>query len=1433
MLDEEHEELPTQDDNHYILGRIGRHNIAIAPLPEGHYGTTRATRVLTDLRTTFSAVSRCLLVGIGAGFPRLPLEDIRLGDVIVGQKVISHDEGKLKGNARFQRTGDSMRPSQGMSTALSVLRARHEDLEVAAEIAQVARSRLSGKRGYERPTAVDRLFLSTYNHPPSAFDCEDCDQGRLAPRDLRTSYDPIIHYGTIASGNILLKNSAARDKLARELDVIGVEMEAAGLMGIVPTLVIRGVSDYADSHKNDRFQKYAAANAAAFAREYLGALKVLGTEQSANTEPSDPNGLENDPKLDRKDYSRRLSVLHFGQMNARQLSITGRLKYTCEWLFEHESYICWRDDSLLSEHQGFIWLKGKPGAGKSTIMRYVYEEHRKKKKGRGKIKASNIFLASFFFHARGEELQKSIEGMYRSLVYQLLKGFPDLQELLDDRGVAGLGDRQFICYVDALDECPEKQVQSIVRTFQDLAEEHNRRHCCFRVFFSSRHYPHIEPRIGLQLNLDKVSEHTDDMKQYAHTCLLFKDNNLRGKLVEKANGVFMWMILVVDILNGHHSRGNPTSAAERELEKLPRDLSSLFEEILSRHTDHMDEFIVAVLWLLFAKRPLSPVEFDFAIWSHSDYKAVDPPLTDNANSEERNRLQRRVIGATKALAEVTKNGQSSVVQLIHESVRDFLLKDKGLAQIWPGGPTNVEQRGHEELKKCCLFTLSLWGRLNGYLETGGIEEELRDLEDIFILLEYSVQNVFYHANGAEPGIDQNQFLARFELRAWITLSNRFESKKNKKHDLETDMLYLLADGGYAQLIKCLSKPLLMSCLSKGRYWSPLIAALAGKHSEAVSALLQIPVSQCSRSRLLNGLSDKTNLRYGRDRTLLSWAAEGGHVALAKILVQKGASIWSADPGGFTALERGMLRVGELFISSWDESPFAETAKMLEPSAIYAGLLDILVSEDQDLKPTKAMEVVGTFHLERTKGASLKYTIGLFMCCFHCQDSRWSYGKIIQGAGSKGLAIFVRIAARIGSLNTLQQLVDNGADIAYLIDKEPMVWRGKGFKSPLKQALDRTDLSVADYLVSQGADLWNGGVWGDSAFKHALETDDIRVLDWIVTKDPTIDWRVVYGPQPLLEAAEFSPGEAIPWLLAKGATVDGCDEAGTTPLMQASRRRNSATVDLLLQAGANANAKDHQGCTSIMFAYQEFPSPLTEDRKTETERGRDTVKLLLKYGAAVDAVSHEGGTALMWASKSGDSYDLELLLEAGANIGAQNSQGRTPLLLAAQKGCVDAIEKLRAAGASVHAQDQKGMTALMLAAQRRSTRKSDRILQTLLEAGADVNIRDNEGRTALMFAAQRDDPAGLGRILESQTLLDAGADVNIRDNEGMTALMFAVRDRDDSVFIRLLKAGAEINVQDNEGRTALDHAQALAQEDTRAETKVRILQEQIEFPRILI
>ena len=111
-------------------------------------------------------------------------------------------------------------------------------------------------------------------------------------RPVRDKHDPVIHYGLIASGNRVIKHGGTRDKLGQELGILCFEMEAAGLMDNFPCLVIRGICDYADSHKNKQWQGYAAATAAAYAKELLSVIHPNQVEEtpSAVSVTDVPNG---------------------------------------------------------------------------------------------------------------------------------------------------------------------------------------------------------------------------------------------------------------------------------------------------------------------------------------------------------------------------------------------------------------------------------------------------------------------------------------------------------------------------------------------------------------------------------------------------------------------------------------------------------------------------------------------------------------------------------------------------------------------------------------------------------------------------------------------------------------------------------------------------------------------------------------------------------------------------------------------------------------------------------------------------------------------------------------------------------------------------------------------------------------------------------------
>jgi nucleoside phosphorylase len=280
MLDEVYENLPVQpsDHNTYTLGSIGAHNIVIACLPSGEYGIASAATVAMHMLSSFQSVKIGLLVGTGGGIPSHD-EDIRLGDVVVGVPtssnthggVIQYDLGKAGHGDKFKRTGMLNRPPQKLLTAVSKLQAIHEmeGSRITSIMKEAAKRSLALRTTLEAPQREDLLFETSYTHNQKEPTCRDCNPERIIRRSPRVPDQPMVHYGLIASGNRVVKDSHFRNRLRRDLGACCVDMEAAGLMNNFPCLVVRGICDYADSHKNKDWQGYAAAVAAAYATELL------------------------------------------------------------------------------------------------------------------------------------------------------------------------------------------------------------------------------------------------------------------------------------------------------------------------------------------------------------------------------------------------------------------------------------------------------------------------------------------------------------------------------------------------------------------------------------------------------------------------------------------------------------------------------------------------------------------------------------------------------------------------------------------------------------------------------------------------------------------------------------------------------------------------------------------------------------------------------------------------------------------------------------------------------------------------------------------------------------------------------------------------------------------------------------------------------------
>lgn len=299
MLEGFHPQLPLQpgDTNHYTLGHIGPHNIVIACLPQ--YGTTPAAVLATHLLYTFRKIRIRLMVGIGGGAPTE--QDIRLGDVVVSRPtrqfggVIQYDMGKNTGG-RIQQTGMLNKPPPALLGAIAGLQSKHLRLRssIPAYVEEMLQKHPAMRESFTQPGPEnDQLFLPDYAHVDEASTCETCDMSKQVKRSARVPNNPKIHYGLIASANQVMRDAPTRDRIAKELGVLCFEMEAAGLMDNFTCLVVRGICDYADSHKNKMWQGYAAAVAAAYAKELLSMVSVVHVRSAPTALPEFMAGSPN------------------------------------------------------------------------------------------------------------------------------------------------------------------------------------------------------------------------------------------------------------------------------------------------------------------------------------------------------------------------------------------------------------------------------------------------------------------------------------------------------------------------------------------------------------------------------------------------------------------------------------------------------------------------------------------------------------------------------------------------------------------------------------------------------------------------------------------------------------------------------------------------------------------------------------------------------------------------------------------------------------------------------------------------------------------------------------------------------------------------------------------------------------------------------------
>ncbi|KAK5991992.1 hypothetical protein PT974_05388 [Cladobotryum mycophilum] len=548
ILDATHELLstPPGDDNNYTLGSVGKHKVVIACLPKGKYGTTSAAVVATQMLESFPSVKFGFMIGIGGGIPS-KTHDIRLGDVVVSTPiskfpgVVQWDLGKTTDGGNFERTGSLNNPPRILLAALATLETDHEmqGSQVSDYVEEMLERWPKMAVKYARPDAVtDVLFAFDNPHRSEILDdggpeaqdtCQSCDITKVVKRRTRQGME--VHYGLIASGNQVIKDAVLRNKLNRELGghVLCVEMEAAGLMDTFPCLVIRGICDYADSHKNKDWQGHAAAVAAAFAKELLSVIPAHEVEQ-----------MESIKLLGNKltELSQDVKELHRGQEEQRRQDIlewltpinysatqheyfSKRHPETGKWLLQSQQFNEFVDCDATT-----LFCQGHPGVGKTILTSLVVDclqQHGRKNNGL-------IGLAFIYCEFIKRHYQRTIDilsNFIKQLVqylpqiptvirmlYKKFKDIPassrsnrDVPEFIKALGSLISNDlgKAFIV-IDALDECGD--ANALLKEVIPLSSDKK-----VKLFATSRPNDEFAERFDRGLSMH-VSANADDVQSY-------------------------------------------------------------------------------------------------------------------------------------------------------------------------------------------------------------------------------------------------------------------------------------------------------------------------------------------------------------------------------------------------------------------------------------------------------------------------------------------------------------------------------------------------------------------------------------------------------------------------------------------------------------------------------------------------------------------------------------------------------------------------------------------------------------------------------------------------------------------------------------------------------------------------------------------------------
>lgn len=572
------------------------------------------------------------------------------------------------------------------------------------------------------------------------------------------------------------------------------------------------------------------------------------------------------------------------------------------------------------EENGLLWVKGKPGAGKSTLMAFIYKDF--------EVNASLKFHSSldFFFHARGTLLQKTPIGMFRSLLHQLYVQIPmirerikhafrgkthvvgnhwdwqikELKDLFSNAVVDAAKLRKLNIFVDALDEAGAEAANDLADYFHRLNDALHDAKTTSRICISCRHFPIIARVCSLEILVEKNNH--DDILTYVHSEIQDKVqmetpeevtswSEVEDDVVNKASGVFQWVSLIVPLIIRYHGEGQSFAYIREKLNKVPRELGDVYEYVLTNiiEPQNLERTLLLMQWICFAERPLSVTELRYAINSDPTVDCLQSEVCNNLRDfvENDTSMVRQIKALSGGLAEVNRHENETTVQCVHQSVDDFL-RSTGLKFLFSAirdteentalSDEDIIGQSQNRLSRSCINYLILDEVLHCDLN---MDRSTMVVKLPFI--DYATRLWPRHAGKAEShGFSQLDLVLQFESHPqhafpnWLQLFEHIDKYSDECPASGSTLLHIASRSSLRITLQAL--------LKMGRYvderndegYAALHYAAKSDHREIVNMLL-------------DGGAD-VNAKSKEYVTPLMSASLEGHIEIATLLLDRGASL---------------------------------------------------------------------------------------------------------------------------------------------------------------------------------------------------------------------------------------------------------------------------------------------------------------------------------------------------------------------------------------------------------------------------------------------------------------------------------------------------------------------------------------------------------------